>query len=101
MNTPMTDSKPDEQFWDLADSFINLANEHCSAVPRSRVSATLLYAAARFNAFVVASNTTNQEQLASEKEEAIAYFLGEYEKMLRANLNDNEKNYAQYIVKSA
>lgn len=100
MSTTHPDTKPDEQFWTFADSFIHLANKHCDSAPMSRVSATMLYGTARFNAFVVAGNTKTKEQLTSEKEDAIAYFLKQYEKMLRENLNDYELNYAKYIGKT-
>jgi len=92
----MSDDQPDKQFWDLADSFIHLANEHLAKVPRSRVSATLLYAAARFNSFVVTASSTSKAQLAEEKEAAISYFVEQYEKMLRENVEDQLKNYENY-----
>lgn len=88
---------PDQQFWDLADSFIELANQHCETVRRNRVSATLLYAAARFNSFVVATGTSSKNQLESEFESAVRYFVDQYEKMLRDNLSDHVANYEKYI----
>ncbi len=43
-----------EAFYDLADRFIDLANEaaqDCAAGPR-RVSAAMMYATARYNAYI-------------------------------------------------
>ena len=91
------DTKPDEEFWNLADSFIDLANEHCDTVRRSKVSATLLYAAARFNAFIVAAGTKTKGEFQNDKESAIAYFLERYQKMLRENLDDHERTYGKYM----
>ena len=92
----MSDTQPDKEFFELADSFIHLANKHCNDVRRTKVSATILYATARFNAFVVASSTKRKDQLTSEKEVATAYLVEQYEKMLRENLDDYESNYKKY-----
>ena len=78
-----------EELWKVVESFINLANEHTARLSPGSVSSALLYAASRFNAFIVA---TNAEDLSEEKESSIAYFLGQYEKMLRDNMDDYEKN---------
>lgn len=92
----MSETKPDKEFWDLADSFIHLANKHCDKILKGKVSATLLYAAARFNAFVVVASTKTKKQFAAGKEESVAYFLGQFEKMLRENFDDHEANYEKY-----
>lgn len=93
----MSDIQPDAQFWNFADSFIHLANKHVAKAPSTRVSATLLYAAARFNAFVATANSSSKEEFAADKEEVVAYFREQYEKMLRENLADYEANYDKYI----
>jgi Protein of unknown function (DUF3144) len=92
----VSDKGPDKEFWELADSFINLANKHLATVPRSKVSATFLYAVARFNAFVVTANTETRTELEADKERAIAYFAEQYEKMLRENIDDHLANYEKY-----
>jgi hypothetical protein len=91
----MSDIPRDKQFWDLADSFIQLANTHLSEAKPSKISASALFAAARFNAFVITAAAENKAQLLVEKEAAIAYFLGEYEKMLRENLDEHLARYDQ------
>jgi hypothetical protein len=91
----MSDVQRDKQFWELADSFIQLANTHLDAEKPSRVSASALFAASRFNAFVIAAATESKEQLIAEKEAAIAYFLDQYEKMLRENLDEHMARYDQ------
>ncbi len=91
----MSDVKRDKQFWDLADSFIQLANTHLNGNKPSRVSASALFAASRFNAFVIAAAAENKAQLIAEKEAAIAYFLEQYETMLRENLDEHLARYDQ------
>ncbi len=93
----MSDVQRDEQFWELADSFIQLANTHLSNAKPSRVSASALFAAARFNAFVITAATENKAQLIAEKESAIAYFLEQYEKMLRENLDEHMSRYDEQV----
>jgi hypothetical protein len=91
----MSDVQRDKQFWDMADSFIGLANTHLNAEKPSRVSASALFAASRFNAFVIATATESKAQLITEIEAAIAYFLGQYESMLRENLDEHLARYDQ------
>lgn len=91
----MSDIPRDKQFWDLADSFIQLANTHLNETKPSKVSASALFAAARFNAFVITAAAGSKEQLIVEKEAAIAYFLDQYEKMLRENLDEHLARYDQ------
>jgi hypothetical protein len=92
----MSDVQRDKQFWDMADSFIQLANTHLNEKKPSRVSASALFAASRFNAFVITAATESKEQLIAEKEAAITYFLDQYEKMLRENLDEHLAHYDQH-----
>jgi hypothetical protein len=89
----MSDVQRDKQFWDMADSFVQLANTHLNEEKPSRVSASALFAAARFNAFVITAATESKAQLIAEKESAITYFLDQYEKMLRENLDEHLARY--------
>ena len=91
----MSDVKRDKPFWDMADSFIELANTHLGKEKPSRVSASALFAASRFNAFVITAATESKAQLIAEKEAAIAYFLQQYEAMLRENLDEHMARYDQ------
>lgn len=91
----MSDAQRDKQFWELADSFIQLANTHLNEVTPSKVSASALFAASRFNAFVITASASSKEQLIAEKEAAVAYFLEQYETMLRENLDEHLARYDQ------
>jgi hypothetical protein len=91
----MSDVERDKQFWELADSFIQLANTHLNEAKPSKVSASALFAASRFNAFVITVSASSKEQLIAEKEAAIAYFLEQYETMLRENIDEHLTRYDQ------
>ena len=83
----------DKEFYELADAHISLCNEHLAAVKPAKVSAAMLFAASRFNAFVIYAASENKAQLLLEKEAAIGYFMQEYEKNLRENIDEHLKRY--------
>jgi len=93
----MSKEERDEEFWAMTDEFIQLANSQCDKHKNGKVSTSLLFSAARFNAFMFASTTKNIDELAKDKELAIEYFTNEYKKALTDNLNDYEKNYKDYV----
>jgi hypothetical protein len=76
---------PEEQkaFFAMADVFVNAANELTAHATPSQISAAMLYATARWNAFVAQSQGLPPGEI---DEEAVAYFRGEYEAALRENL---------------
>ena len=97
IQTSNADAKPDEAFWTAADGFINLANEQNKTIDRSTVAAGFLYAAARFNAFVIASQCGNKQAFETEKAAAIEYFVNQYKIGLTENIADYSANFDQYI----
>ena len=95
----MSKEERDEEFWQLADEFINLANEKCDSMRNGKVSTTMLFAAARFNAFMFASMSKDLEDFKKERELAIEYFADQYKKAFVENIEDYEKNYSNYVGK--
>jgi hypothetical protein len=91
------DIKEDPTFFDRADSFIELANEHCSAVGRGKVSAALMYGSARFQAWNAACWSDDVEDMKQKREETVEYFVEQYRRMLEDHLDDYIKNYAKYL----
>lgn len=89
----------DEKFWEMTDKFINLANEQCEDNKNGQVSTSLLFSAARFNAFMFASTTKDVAELLKDKDLAIEYFTKQYKDAITENLNDYEKNYNDYVGK--
>ena len=55
----------DKDFYDRADAVIKLANDQLAAVSRGKVSASCMYATARFNAWVSACGHGSAEDLAA------------------------------------
>lgn len=90
-------SEIDKAFFERADAYITVANEQAVNVPRGKVSASMLFATARFNAWVSASGTESGEELASVKEEALEYFVSEYRQMLEENLDEYIEQFDDYM----
>ena len=90
-------SDTDKAFFERADAYITLANEQAAEVSRGKVSASMMFATARFNAWVSASGTESGEELAAVKEEAVEYFVAEYRKMLEENLGEYIEYFDKYM----
>jgi hypothetical protein len=94
----------DKDFFKRTDAFIQVANKLCKEkenetgeVSAGKVSASMLYAAARFNAFIVASSAKDKAEADRNKVEAIEYFTDQYRAMLLANMDDYINKYDEYM----
>ncbi|MDH5730556.1 MAG: DUF3144 domain-containing protein [Gammaproteobacteria bacterium] len=94
----MSETEKDQAFYDMADEFIALANQFAKQVDKGKVSAAFLYAAARFNTFVVAASANNASELSEYALKAQPYFEGEYKKMLREHFADYTENFSAYMA---
>ena len=81
-------------FYKMADSFIDVANDHCDAKDNSFVGSALLFATARFSSFVVASQASDQESYEAEMDKALEFFSDEFKRMLSQNLEDYKTAFA-------
>ena len=76
--------KPEDQaFFDLVTRFLNEANAMNDREHRSRISAAILFAAARYNAFTWMHRDTMPDQT---EDEAVEFFADHYRAMFRDNL---------------
>jgi len=89
----------DDKFFDRADEHIHLSNEQVSNASMGKVSASMMYSTARFNAWISACGFKNSIEMKEAKQETIKYFVEEYEKMLSENLDDYIENYDNYMEK--
>jgi hypothetical protein len=93
----MTTDTTDPKFFERADAHIDLSNEQMSDASRGKVSASMMYAAARFNAWVSAKGFESAAEMTEAKAETVEYFVAEYRKMLEENLDDYIKKFEQYM----
>lgn len=77
----------DQQFHQRADAVIALANEQLAQAAPGQVSASCMYATARFNAWVSARGAGSGAGLAAAKADTIDYFVQQYRAMLEENLD--------------
>lgn len=93
-------TEPDEQFWELADAFITLANEHSQQMDPNAIDTALRYASARFSAHIVASQSPSAEAIKADKEKATKHFSDQYQQMFADNLEDYETNFEAYAERT-
>ncbi len=97
----MSNADNDQLFYNRADALIHLANEQLSDMDKNRVSASFLFAAARFQAWLVATNFSDSQSMAQAKDQALSFFHEQFKDMLNENLDDYIKNFQQYLQKPA
>lgn len=71
------------QFYDCVDRFVSLANEMVAEHGLERVSAVIMFAAARFNAHCALELDPDID---STTDDAVGYFVDQYAKLFRDNL---------------
>lgn len=98
----MVDSKPaeaqpDEAFWQVTDKFIGFANEQVANNEIGVVNAGFLFASARFNTFLIATQCGNKETFEAEKAAALDYFVNQYKIALTEHMADYQAKFDTYI----
>ena len=94
----MSNEAPNDAFWERADAVINLANQQTESAGSEDVSGSLLYASARFNAFLIAAQAGDADVLRTGKEDAVDYFTEQYRQLLLDNLDDYIENFDEYTA---
>ena len=89
----------DDKFFDRADKHIHLSNRQLEDVSKGKVSASMMYSVARFNAWVSACGCTSGNKMRKAKEETLEYFVEQYRKMLTENLEEYINNFDRYMKK--
>ena len=92
----ISDQELDEIFRHMADMFIDQANELTSGNSKENVGLALLFAASRFNAFVVSQHAATLEDFEKDIPGARAFFQAQYQQMLDENLEDYRQVYTKY-----
>ncbi|HEC20029.1 MAG TPA: DUF3144 domain-containing protein [Gammaproteobacteria bacterium] len=80
-----TDSKAEMAFFEIADQFINLANELAKTQGTANVGTALRYAAARYNTFEA---SLSSDDLARDETKMTDMLCNDFREMLKANMQD-------------
>lgn len=95
---PTATDTPDDRFYDRADEHIELSNRQINPTEtRGKVSASMMYATARFSAWICASGFDSQAGMAEAREERIAFFCEQFQKMLNEHYDDYVENFDEYM----
>lgn len=90
--------KQDPKFFDRADEHIRLSNSHLTDINPGKASASMMYATARFNAYVSWIGFSKAGEMADARDETIRFFVEQYQAMLEENLDDYINNFDTYLA---
>lgn len=93
----MNKSGDEELYWALVESFIENANTACDKAEPGVVSAAMLNAVARFNAFVLAHSSLDRKEFSVDIDDTVNYLTGRYRDFLKGHMEDYRENYTTYI----
>lgn len=89
----------DQAFYDRADAHIELANQQIEKLEDlGKVSASLTFAASRFNACMTARSFKSAQEMAAAREELLKYFCEQYRMMLEDNLDEHIQHFDRYVL---
>jgi hypothetical protein len=87
----------DDAFYERADAHIHLSNEQVNTAPREMVNASMLFASARFCAWLSAGGYSSGEAMAAKKQEIADYFVDGFRQMLEGNIDAYANNFDAYM----
>ena len=87
----------DDAFYKRADAHIALANEEVAEASHEMVNASMMFASARFSAFLSARGFKSGEAMAAQRDETVEYFMAGFRQMLEGNLDAYIKNFDAYM----
>lgn len=88
----------DPKFYERADAHIHHSNAQMADINAGKVSASMMYATARFNAYVSWIGCPDSEDIDASREEIIRFFVEQYRAMLEGNLDDYIQNFDRYLA---
>lgn len=89
------DSEP--LFFNRADAHIFLSNDQLDSMHKEGVAASMLYASARFTAWLMASSFPDAKPMQDAKAGALDFFTERFRDMLNQNIDDYIANFDHYI----
>jgi hypothetical protein len=89
----------DSAFLHRADAHVDLSNQQLPGANDDvgLVSASMMYATARFNAFWSAGTCSSREHFDAVREEVLEYLCKQYRLMLEDHLDDCAANFERYM----
>ncbi len=95
----MSDAENQEgQILNLIDQFIDVANSSCDELSPGDVHQALMYASARWGAFIVAANSEDREEFRQDVGDAQKFYLDQFRQFLKDNFNEYDENFKVYRI---
>jgi hypothetical protein len=95
--TGQTGGQLDDKFYDRADAHIHLANDQAEETSHAMVNASMMFASARFSAFVSARGFASGAAMQAKRAETVEYFVAGFRQMLEGNIDAYIKNFEAYV----
>ena len=92
------DAELDDKFFERADAHIHLSNDQTNQAGIGKVSASMMYATARFNSWISACGFMKGSEMEEARAETIDYFVEQFRLMLEDNLDDYVRNFDKYMA---
>ncbi|MEZ6197878.1 MAG: DUF3144 domain-containing protein [Planctomycetota bacterium] len=87
----------EDVFYERADAHIELANRQIGEGDAGEVGASMMFALARFDAWLSAGGFETAEQMKASREESLEFFVSEYRAMLEEHYDDYIENFSEYM----
>ncbi len=97
MTTTDSSMDTDEKFYNRSDAHIQLANDQLKEAAPGKVSASMMFAAARFNAWMCAKDFDSGAAMADKCDDILDYFTAQYHAMLKENLDNYIAHFDSYV----
>ena len=90
-------SDVDDRFYERADAHIDLSNTQLKDIGAGKVSASMMYANARFAAWISATWCADGEEMTRRRADSIDFFVTQFRLMLEENYDDYNGRFDAYI----
>lgn len=87
----------DDAFYMRADAHITLSNDQLDGAAPEMVNASMMFASARFCAWLSAGGFKTGEAMAEKRAETIEYFVAGFRQMLEGNMDAYIANFDTYV----
>lgn len=91
------DSAEEQQFWSAVDMFIDAANRAAEECDPGVISSAVLFAAARYCAFNIASMSESRRDFLDDTEDAVEHLSTDFRKLLEEHMTDYGENFKAYL----
>ncbi len=93
-----SDSNTENLLWNLVDNLIEQTNVACEeGLNPGDAHQALMYACARFGAFIVADNSESKADFIEDEKDAKKFYLDQFRSFLHENFDEYRENFKHYV----